>query len=407
MMHLIVTNLIVWAKHILLETLNEYFIEIIREYLYHSPSSIDNFNFRDSTNLTLTFSNTLSPATVSPNTTILEELQMDCYGNETKPILKYAASFKPYFYPFIIEFSVITATIFGIMWSRIGSGEHATSLIPIASENTYQGKYSPNPSKLILLDCTKTFKGLMFGLLVVIMTLLCTAVFYVFSTEQYSPKYEEAVLLSEIVELVLLVMALIITILGYFKVKKHYTKVAPETNIFDVILEVLSLCGIYSFSCNQLIAIFSSSSHSSEAARSSGDHPDSSVLALSAISAVFSIIQGTLQTLFILMCLKRYAFNNKEFVDKPARELITALLLINVSMWIFDSFSAKRFDTNIIIIEHFTILKWSIINAFSTPIAIFYRFHSSVCLSDIWYCLYYGEHDEHEENHDNHNEEAV
>ena len=83
---------------------------------------------------------------------------------------------------------------------------------------------------------------------------------------------------------------------------------------------------------------------------------------------------------------------------KPARELITALLLVNVSMWLFDTLSAKRFDSKEFLINYFGILKWSIINAFSSPIAIFYRFHSSVCLSDIWYGLYYGEHEEESED---------
>ena len=45
------------------------------------------------------------------------------------------------------------------------------------------------------------------------------------------------------------------------------------------------------------------------------------------------------------------------------------------------------------LIDHFGVIKWSIINAFSSPLAIFYRFHSSVCLSDIWYGLYYGENE--------------
>ena len=117
---------------------------------------------------------------------------------------------------------------------------------------------------------------------------------------------------------------------------------------------------------------------------------------LASIAAILSIVQGTFQTLFILECLRRYAAHNAPFMRKPARELITALLLTNVSMWFFDTFSAKRFDTKPYLIEHFGILKWSIINAFSSPIAIFYRFHSSVCLSDIWYGLYYGEYEEPE-----------
>lgn len=117
---------------------------------------------------------------------------------------------------------------------------------------------------------------------------------------------------------------------------------------------------------------------------------------LASIAAILSIVQGTFQTLFILECLRRYAAHNAPFMRKPARELITALLLTNVSMWFFDTLSAKRFDTKPYLIEHFGILKWSIINAFSSPIAIFYRFHSSVCLSDIWYGLYYGEYEEPE-----------
>ena len=93
------------------------------------------------------------------------------------------------------------------------------------------------------------------------------------------------------------------------------------------------------------------------------------------------MIQGTIQTFFILECLRRYAYENSELARKPARELITALLLVNVSLWCYDTFSSKRFDTNLTTVEHFGILKWSIINAFSSPLAIFYRFHSSVCLS--------------------------
>ncbi len=66
---------------------------------------------------------------------------------------------------------------------------------------------------------------------------------------------------------------------------------------------------------------------------------------------------------------------------------------MNVTLWFFDTFSAKRFDTKPFLTDHFGEIKWSIINAFSSPLAIFYRFHSSVCLSDIWYGLYYGENE--------------
>jgi len=32
--------------------------------------------------------------------------------------------------------------------------------------------------------------------------------------------------------------------------------------------------------------------------------------------------------------------------------------MVNVSLWFFDTFSAKRFDTKPYLIEHFGIIKW-------------------------------------------------
>jgi hypothetical protein len=34
---------------------------------------------------------------------------------------------------------------------------------------------------------------------------------------------------------------------------------------------------------------------------------------------------------------------------------------------------------------------WAIIQAFSSPLSIFYRFHSSVCLADIWQEVYHND----------------
>ena len=75
-------------------------------------------------------------------------------------------------------------------------------------------------------------------------------------------------------------------------------------------------------------------------------------------------------------------------------------------MWLFDSLSAKRYVNKPFLSEHFGELKWSIISAISCPLAILFRFHSSVCLSDIWYGLYYGEIDEHEKT-DNKSESSA
>ncbi len=131
---------------------------------------------------------------------------------------------------------------------------------------------------------------------------------------------------------------------------------------------------MYAFSINSLIALFyifsNENSDSNDHLKSGGSNGNYNEIITAnnysaLISSFLSIIQGTLQTLFILECLRRYARDNRSFLHKPARELITALLMTNISMWFFDTLSAKRFDSKPFLVEHFGILKWSIINAFS------------------------------------------
>lgn len=285
----------------------------------------------------------------------------------------------------------------------------------------------PYSNLFIMLDCTKTSKGLFFGVIVFVGTLLSSILFIIYNSNKDTAA--TAKLLSELTEIALLIIALIITCYAFVKVRHHYSKVIPQTNMFDIVLELFSLCGIYAYCVNSLIAIFYSFAYSHKAkpeleyyynylpgnenfrlneersAAPSGHNENNLATNITAaIASILSIVQGTLQTLFILECLRRYAALNSPFMRKPARELITALLLTNISMWFYDTLSAKRFSTKPFLIEHFGILKWSIINAFSAPIAIFYRFHSSVCLSDIWYGLYYGEYEE-PENEDEHESE--
>jgi hypothetical protein len=305
-----------------------------------------------------------------------------------------------------------------IMWTKLGKTHRKHYALP-PTKKKFEGLGAvkmPYSYQFVMLDCTKTSKGLFFGIITFVCTLLSFILFVIYNSEAETKQI--AVLLSEGTEILLLIIALILTSFAFVTVRKNYTKVIPQTNLFDVVLEIVSLCGVYGFSVNSLIAIiynfifykteFESTSFveflSSNGSllepgpntRDSASVTDLGSNFLAAMAAVLSIVQATFQTLFILECLRRYAEQAEGLIHKPGRELITALLLTNVSLWFYDTFSAKRFDTKEFLIAHFGILKWSIVNAFSSPLAIFYRFHSSVCLSDIWYGLYYGEYEEPE-----------
>jgi hypothetical protein len=53
-----------------------------------------------------------------------------------------------------------------------------------------------------------------------------------------------------------------------------------------------------------------------------------------------------------------------------------------------DSLSAKKVKLNPLQSEYYDPGTWAIIQAFTSPLSLFYRFHSSVCLADIWREVY-------------------
>ncbi|CAF4923158.1 unnamed protein product, partial [Rotaria magnacalcarata] len=59
-----------------------------------------------------------------------------------------------------------------------------------------------------------------------------------------------------------------------------------------------------------------------------------------------------------------------------------------VAIWLHDSLSAKKVRLNPIQVEYYDAGTWAIIQAFTSPLSIFYRFHSTVCLADVWQEVY-------------------
>jgi len=74
---------------------------------------------------------------------------------------------------------------------------------------------------------------------------------------------------------------------------------------------------------------------------------------------------------------------------KPGRALVTLLLLLNLCYWVVCIFEVKKAEHLPIHTEFYGELPWGIISNLCIPLIIFYRFHSTVCLSEIWSTAYY------------------
>lgn len=99
-------------------------------------------------------------------------------------------------------------------------------------------------------------------------------------------------------------------------------------------------------------------------------------------------MQGILQTALLVDGLRRCSNTRKLRRTKPGREILMFLLIGNVAMWMIYTFSYKSPDSLDERYKFFGKELWSILGHISLPLIMFYRFHSSVCFSDIWDAAY-------------------
>lgn len=99
-------------------------------------------------------------------------------------------------------------------------------------------------------------------------------------------------------------------------------------------------------------------------------------------------IQSTVQVDFILDGVRRRSSNDHHATEKPGRSLVTFLLLCNMSTWLVNSLELKESAHKTTFTEFYGTLAWVILLYISQPMSIFFRFHSSVCLSNIWLYAY-------------------
>ena len=143
-----------------------------------------------------------------------------------------------------------------------------------------------------------------------------------------------------------------------------------KDNMLDEVLHAVALIGQYIFCIFCVVA----------GRYNTNTYGGSLVMATS----VLLMLQATFQTVIILQALRRSAARQFHETKKPGREYITFLLVSNIALWGINTFQVLRTDSNPVTVKFYSILPWSIVTHVATPMAIFYRFHSTVCLANIW-----------------------
>lgn len=102
------------------------------------------------------------------------------------------------------------------------------------------------------------------------------------------------------------------------------------------------------------------------------------------LAVVLETIQASLQTLFLRDATRRRPANEEQVRLKPARETVTFLLVCNIGIWALKSLESWRYQLHPIQIKFYGFWTWTLLTHICSPLMIYYRFHSSVMLSEVW-----------------------
>ncbi|XP_011700088.1 PREDICTED: otopetrin-2 isoform X2 [Wasmannia auropunctata] len=270
----------------------------------------------------------------------------------------------PFLFPCTIEYSLICAAILYVMWkniSKVGFTQPATP--PGSRHHAHAYRKSPHHYSV---DCARAHKGLFVGILILVLTIISLILFFVLISRPELVSL--AVTEVNICELTLYGMSTLATLIGMFQMRKLRYDGGRNLEL-DNILLVAAQTGMFIYSTFTIIGgHFTLQKHT--------------VLVL--VTALASVVQTTCQTIFILDASRRTVATAEQIRRKPGREIVTFLLVTNLAMWAINTLEKSRAESHPVQLHFYGLWAWTIITHVSMPLAIFYRFHSTVCLCEVW-----------------------
>ena len=271
----------------------------------------------------------------------------------------------PYLYPCVVEFCLISAAILYKMYHNVG-----------ASIKSF-GHICPE-KHTIGMECHKANTGLFLGLFVVTLAVIGTFVFILYKVKLNPLTDPVTIFIYYCSDIALAGIAILAVSVAFCQMNKLFFT-GDVQNKFDQNLLLLAIAGYYMLLMFMTIPAIISVTMTN-------------VIGLLAkfqcALALISFLQATLQVVFIVDGLRRRALSSHDLKQKPGRSIVTFLLICNMAMWVVNTFELRAAHISPLLAGFYGSLPWTIIMHLCFPLAIFFRFHSAICLSDIWLKAY-------------------
>ncbi|GAB0087069.1 Otopetrin [Sergentomyia squamirostris] len=356
LMHMVATNLCEWLYVLIEETKHE-IVHIVHDHLEHA--SMQNIFPRNNTSET----HHLMKRGTS------WEIMVECRRTNIMGSLVQNAS--PFLFPCTIEYSLICAVILFEMWKKIKSQSDINR-----SRRNSRKPQTPENAHHFSVDCARAHRGMFGGILIIVLTIISLIMYFVL-TDQQHPYKAMAILEVTISEIILYVVTGSAVVLAFLRMRDlKYSKKHENSGIgLDCTLLLLAQSGVYIYGIFSIIGNYFAIADS-DGSGSGG--------AEGLIAEVICLAETSLQTIFILNAWWRRCKGAQQNRTKPGREIVTFLLVANMAMWFLNTLVKNRASFRPTHLSFFGVWAWTIITHVSMPLAIFYRFHSTICLFEIW-----------------------
>lgn len=288
----------------------------------------------------------------------------------------------PFLFPCTIEYSLICAVILYEMWKKV------KSLPDIEKQRRNSVKHASAALKRahhFSVDCSRAHRGMFAGIIVVVVTIICLIMYFVLHVV---PTYE-GVAIAEVTICEIILYAVTTLAVGAAVIRmrdlryqrQHQGHHSSSVRL-DCTLLVVAQTGVYLYGMFSIIGSYYADPETGEnSAVGSGG-------AEAMAAEILSLLQTSVQTLFILNACWRRCRGAEQNRTKPGREIVTFLLVANMSMWFINTLIKGHAGFRPSHLVLYGDWAWTVITHVSMPLAIFYRFHSTICLFEIWKSAY-------------------
>uniref|UniRef100_A0A1I7XEC6 Proton channel OtopLc-like n=1 Tax=Heterorhabditis bacteriophora TaxID=37862 RepID=A0A1I7XEC6_HETBA len=271
----------------------------------------------------------------------------------------------------IVEYSLIAAAVMYIVWRNIGRADHGSTYV--------RRKHQ------IRVDCSKTTTGLFLGLAFLAATFTSMVVYYGYSILGKSKHAAFVYAFTDIFQYIGSTIGCVLAIyqMRALKYLNKKNKQAPkDQELLDQILLSVGLIGELIYSVAGLVGL-------------TGDGAWQPLTFVLLFVHICRLVQVGVQT-FLLYLAARVKVGALDRETQPGKQAITFLLTANLAIFLMNLFESEKAGVSEIIIvinetsftDFYGKRSWVFLVRSFSPLNIFYRFHSSVCLAEIWKNVY-------------------